>query len=549
MIQYPDGDEVLIALNGVSYAYPTHLTAPVLREIDLEVHRGQYLLICGSSGSGKSSLVRTFNGLIPHFYGGNLSGRVRVGDRCTQETSVADLFHEVGIVFQNPKAQLFNTTVAREILFGMESLGLDRAEMQTRLELISHQMGLEAMLQRNPQSLSGGEQQWVAIAAILVLKPHIIILDEPMANLDTFHIRRLRNLLTDLRNQGLGIVVCEHRMRPTLPDADRVLIIQQGELLLQGPVDQAAINPLWPEQDIELPLAVRIGRKMGLQPLPRTIPALAAHKRLGPLPHPLDTVTVQSGMGKPAGRPVVKTENLNFHFNNQHIIRDVSFTLFAGQCTALVGANGAGKTTLVKLINGLLKPSSGRIEIMGQSIADRKAWQVADNVGTAFQNPNSQFFKLTVEEEILVGPKVQNCLDDQWIAELVTIFKLEQLLDRAPFKLSGGEKKRVAFAAALAAKPQVLVLDEPTAGQDSSFRRALIQCLHRLAQQGAAVLVVTHALDFLESLTDRWLIMAQGRLIADTTPHAIMADDNLMQRAMLMPTETFQWKRLNTDLP
>ena len=195
-----------------------------------------------------------------------------------------------------------------------------------------------------------------------------------------------------------------------------------------------------------------------------------------------------------------------------------------------------------------LKPDSGSIEVMGQSIAKRHAWQVAGNIGTAFQNPNSQFFKLTVEEEVLVGPKVQNCLDDQWISELVAIFRLEHLLQRAPFKLSGGEKKRVAFAAALAAKPKILVLDEPTAGQDSSFRKALIQCLHRLAGQGAAVLVVTHALNFLESLTNRWLIMAGGRLIADATPQDIMADENLMQRAGLMSTEAFQWKQLKTNV-
>ena len=203
-------------------------------------------------------------------------------------------------------------------------------------------------------------------------------------------------------------------------------------------------------------------------------------------------------------------ENVSYAVNGQSIVKDITFSLYAGQCTALVGANGAGKTTLIKLINGLLKPGSGQIHIMGQNTAKLRAWQIAGQVGTAFQNPNSQFFKLTVEEEILVAPKVQHCLDKKWIDELVAIFRLEPLLHRAPFKLSGGEKKRVAFAAALAAKPDILVLDEPTAGQDSRFRQALVQCLTKLAAQGSAVLVVTHALNFLRPLTHRWLVMANG---------------------------------------
>ena len=200
----PHGNAGFIALNEVSYAYPTHVENFVLRDVDLSVYRGEYLLISGKSGSGKSSLVRTFNGLIPHFYGGLLRGSIGINGGRSTDVTVTEQFHRVGMVFQNPQAQLFSSTVEREIVFGLESLGLSRPDMHQRLEDTTRKMGLQNLLQRDPQKLSGGEQQWVAIAVILVLQPDIMVLDEPMANLDPIHVQRLRNLLMKLRGQRPG---------------------------------------------------------------------------------------------------------------------------------------------------------------------------------------------------------------------------------------------------------------------------------------------------------------------------------------------------------
>ena len=537
----PHGNAGFIALNGVSYAYPTHVGNPVLQAMDLSVHRGEYLLISGKSGSGKSSLVRTFNGLIPHFYGGLLYGSVSINGSRSTDVSVTEQFHRVGMVFQNPQAQLFSSTVEREIVFGLESLGLSRPEMHQRLEDTTRKMALQDLLQRNPQKLSGGEQQWVAIAAILALQPDIMVLDEPMANLDPIHVQRLRNLLMDLRGSGLGIVVCEHRLISTLPDADRIIIIDKGRKLLEGDVDTAVLDPAWPDRHIELPLALQMGRRLGLTPLPRQLSDVIARTGNAANQVSLTAPYAETDYSRPHGRPLVALENVGYRIDGNPIVDGISFTLHEGQCSALVGANGAGKTTLIKLINGLIKPGKGKISIAGEDSSNKTAWQLAGQVATAFQNPNSQFFKLTVEEEIMVAPKTLGRLDNAWIDELIDIFQLGHLLKRAPFKLSGGEKKRVAFAAALAAKPQILVLDEPTAGQDYDFRQALINCLHRLTERGATVLVVTHALNFLEPLTNRWLVMAAGRLLADGPADEIMADQDLMMQAGLIPTERFQW--------
>ena len=252
----PHGNAGFIALNGVSYAYPTHMDNFVLRDMDLSVFQGEYLLISGKSGSGKSSLIRTFNGLIPHFYGGLLRGSVRINGSQSTKVTVTEQFHRVGMVFQNPQAQLFSSTVEREIVFGLESLGLSRPDIQQRLENTTTQNGpARPVAARSAKIIRRVNSNGLAITAILALQPDIMVLDEPMANLDPIHVQRLRNLLLELRGGGLGIVMCEHRLISTLPDADRIIIIDKGRKLLEGDVDTAVHHPEWPERHIELPLA------------------------------------------------------------------------------------------------------------------------------------------------------------------------------------------------------------------------------------------------------------------------------------------------------
>lgn len=331
-------------------------------------------------------------------------------------------------------------------------------------------------------------------------------------------------------------------MTPTLPDADQMAVIKQGRLLLNDPPDQVLADAAWPREDIELPLAVSIGRQLGMTPLPHTLEGLpdSADHTMPSLYGP----TVQK-ITTAAGSPILSLEKVSYAIKGRPIVRNVSMKLHPGQCAALVGANGAGKTTLLKLINGLLCPASGTISIHGRNCSGTPAWQLARHIGTAFQNPNNQFFKLTVDEEIRVGPLALDCYDAQWIDELITLFQLEPLLPRAPFKLSGGEKKRVAIAAALAVKPAILTLDEPTAGQDGHFRQALTSCLQRMCHRGTAILIVTHALNFAETLADRWMVMAGGRLIADGPPQQIMADAKILAGAGLAPTEAFTWWQKN----
>lgn len=485
------GDDPFIDVRGVRYAY--RQTGPwVLNGIDLTLLPGGYLLVAGASGSGKSTLARTLNGLIPHFHGGRFEGEVRVGGVSTLQRSVGDLFDQVGMVFQNPEAQLFNRTVLREIAFGLESLGLQRQEIRRRIDAIAQEMEIAHLLDRSPHRLSGGEQQMVSLSAIAALRPKMIVLDEPYANLDAENAQRLRRTLSGLRAKGTGILVCEHRLGQTAADADRMIVMEDGRKVLEGP-----------------PLEV-LRRDMDAWGLDSPEPADLRWDAVpaGPSPGPDE-------------RPLVALEGVSFERDGRRILDNVSFSIGMGECVAIVGPNGAGKTTLLKHFNGILRPTSGRVLLDGRDIRREKVSRTARHVGMAFQNPAGQFFKLTVWDEITVAARAMNCFDPEWIHELVGLFKLEPLVTLPPYRLSCGEKKRVAFAAALSAKPAVLVLDEPTSGQDRHFKNALGGFLTALRARGQTVVLVTHDLSFAGKYASRRLMLKEGRIVSAGSPRPV----------------------------
>ncbi len=500
-----------ISTEGLRYTYRRDRAPWVLNGIDLAIRPDEYLLIAGASGSGKSTLCRTFNGLIPHFHGGVLEGRVRVGGQETTDLSVGDLFGQVGMVFQNPEAQLFNRTVAGEIAFGLESMGLPRTVMKARIDAVSRAMGISGLLDRDPHSLSGGEQQLTCLAAILSLHPQIIVLDEPYASLDPANVWRVRKALQRIHEGGTGIIVGEHRMGYTAPDVERMIVLDGGRIVLDGPPSRL-LTPI-------------ITETFGLT------------GGDGGAGSPVASASGSEGHPEAPSETVLTAEALSHAMDGRMILNKIRFRLGKGECTALLGANGAGKTTLLKHFNGLLRPTSGRMTLNGHDIRELPVSKLARHVGMAFQNPSSQFFKLSVRDEILAGPRALDCVDEGWIDRLVRLFRLEPLMERPPFRLSGGEKKRVAFTAALASQPEVLALDEPTAGQDGHFRKALGGFLSDLRALGRSVIFATHDLGFAARNAERWVVMAEGGILADGSPREILADHALMVTAGLRPPE------------
>ncbi len=488
------GRKPFIQIQGLRYAY--RKDGPwILDGIDLNVPAGESLLVAGASGSGKSTLARAVNGLIPHFYGGRFEGDVIIGGISTRQGSVADLFDQVGMVFQNPEAQLFNRSVFREIAFGLESLGLPRREIRRRIHEIAEEMEIVHLLDRSPHSLSGGEQQMVCLSAIAALRPRMIVLDEPFANLDSDNAMRFRRTLTHLRRAGMGVLVCEHRLGHAADDAGRMVILDRGRKIMDGPPAEV----MGPGIDA-----------YGLETAPPGGWVQA---------YEIETPAFRAAPAKAS--PLMTIEKVSFRRDGRTVLDDVSFSVHPGECVAIVGPNGAGKTTLLKHFNGLLRPSSGRVLLEGRNIRKEKVSRLARHVGMAFQNPTGQFFKLSVWDEITVAARAMNRYDPAWIDELVRLFRLETLTSRPPYRLSDGEKKRVAFAAALSARPDLLVLDEPTSGQDRSFKEALGGFLTALQARGQTVVLVTHDLDFAARYACRWLVLKDGRITTAGTPRRV----------------------------
>ncbi len=529
----------LIQLEHVRYRYPD-ASAYALDDVHLNIDAGEYVLLAGASGSGKSTFCRLLNGLIPEFYGGSLDGSVRVEGTDTRARPVHEWIARVGLVFQNPEAQLFNSTVAREIAFGLESLGLPREEIASRIAQTLQMAQIEPLANRAPHALSGGEQQLVAIAAILALRPRVLVLDEPFANLDPAALARVRSLLREIHRQGTTLVIAEHRLHATLQDATRLIVLDRGRVVRDG-APRAVLHDDVSAFRLNTPFVVRLARASGWSETPLSVDeavALSRRRNSATLPERRNGTNTM-----PAEAPtVVQARGLSFALDGRTILANIDLVLRRGECVALLGKNGSGKTTLLKHLDGIHRPTSGALVVLGQDATRARVSELAKNVGLVFQNPNDQLFKPNVREEIEVAPRALGALDATWLDKLIGMFALQPLLHRSPFTLSEGEKKRVAFAAALAAHPAILALDEPTTGQDATFRSALAQLLHELQQQGMSILLATHDLEFAERVASRWLVLADGSIAAQGAPDDVMGNTEVMRRAGLVPTARFRFQ-------
>lgn len=468
----------MIRLCDVHYHYRGQ--GPVLADLRLSIPDGQYVVVCGASGSGKSTFGYLLNGLIPHFFEGDLSGTVEVNGRDTRSHSVSDLFPHLGMVFQNADAQLFSGSVETEIAFGLESLGLSPTEIESRIGRTARLFEIESLLSRSPQRLSGGEKRLVTIAAVCSTDPPILVLDEPYAHLDGQGTQKIRETLRKLHNQGKTVVAMEHAHRGLLEDPERCIVLEKGRVIGDGSASEAA--------------------------------TLLHQKQIIPQysPRPI-------GPG-PDRTPVLRLSKVSCRLEGRKVLRGISLEIGRGEAVALIGKNGAGKTTLLKHLNGLIRPEEGVVSILGKPMDGRDPSELAPFIQLSFQNPHDQFFRFRVEDELEAGCRALQRQDPAWAEELRALFLLQALRDRSPFRLSEGEKKRVALASVLGPKPLILALDEPTAGQDGRFRMNLANLLGSLRMRGVTILVVTHDLPFAQAVADRWVLLEEGEVVADGSP-------------------------------
>ncbi len=462
----------MITLKNVSYTYP-HQSEPALRNISLHVGRGEAVLLTGGSGCGKSTLGRIVNGLIPEHFSGTLSGQVLVDGKESGEVAFHDLTRIVGSLFQDPEQQFLSTTVNDELRTALEWRGLSAQEIDEALNPVIDRLGLRSKLEDSLFTLSEGEKQKVVLASVLALKPRVLMLDEPTANLDPGAVAELRDILMELKREGMTLVIFDHRLYWLEPLVDHVGILEEGCL-----VETGGFQTLEKHRD-----------RFGLR--------AARSERLA-LPTDTDFLGGATPPAEPNRKDEFLIENLTFSYpRKEPLFENLSVCFPAGKITVLCGGNGCGKTTLARLMIGLEKPSAGGFHLHGEPLAGRDLLRHGSLV---LQNTELQLYMRSVEEELTsAADAVGTPLD---VDKVLENFQLSDTRSRHPQSLSGGQRQRLVVACALLKKPDLLILDEPTSGLDGRNMRLLAGQVRAAAAHGAAVIVITHDHELINECCD-----------------------------------------------
>jgi len=467
-------ERTVIIFDQLTYRYPA-TAQPALEGISLTISAGEVVLLIGPSGSGKSTLLRTLNGLVPHFTGGKISGQVSVAGHNPVALGPSHMARITGMVFQEPESQFVVDVVEDEIAFALENSGVAREEMHSRVDSVLNQLGITHLRSRAIHTLSGGEQQRLAIASALVMQPSLLVLDEPTSQLDDDNASHVLDAVVKLNHElGLTVVISEHRLERVLPFATRVVELAHGQLKAdsQGQRQDRQASP-----------------QAGRERTPEAFGRAAA-----------DTPTRLLVSGLCAG------------YGTRDVLRDLSCTVSRGEIAALMGPSGSGKTTLLRCIMGLTQPRQGTIVVNGRSISGRDTADIASDVAYLPQNPGALLFADTVMDELNITRRNHGLapFDAPGAAALLSQLGIGHCASAYPRDLSVGERQRAALGAVVAAQPLLLLLDEPTRGLDAGSKRALADVLRRFAQSGAGVLLVTHDHALVELCASRVMYLTGG---------------------------------------
>jgi energy-coupling factor transporter ATP-binding protein EcfA2 len=523
----------LIKVAGLTFYY-SDTTHPALKDVTLTISDGEFVLLTGPSGGGKSSFCRCLNGLIPHFYGGKISGQVTVAGQDTLKSSTKDTATSVGFVFQDPENQLVSTDVEREIAFGLENLGFPRDLIAKRLEESLDTLGIAHLRYRQLNELSGGEKQKVAIASVLALHPKVLVLDEPTSELDPKGAEDLLSVVTRLNDElGLTVLLVEHRLDRVIQYVDRLIIFNAGSIVIDGDIDDIVTNRYGElsEIGIGVPPLIRLFQELrkrdtGISKIPLTVKEgrAAIRNTFQHLATPQDS---SQNHKQTTGKRLVEIKNLWYAYpEGPTVLKNINLEMCSGEFVAIMGRNASGKTTLVKHFNRLLVPTKGQVKIDGVDTRKATVAQLASQVGFVFQNPNDHLFADTVHDEIAFTMKNLGFDGEETklrLDEVMERFHLSEYRDRYPRSLSGGEKQRVALASVLATKPQILILDEPTRGMEYRLKSELMGFLQEYCAQGNTVVLVTHDVEVAAEYAARVILMSEGKIIVDGEKHEVLS--------------------------
>ena len=538
-----------ISFNHFTFQYDAQAEA-TLKDIRFDIAKGEKVLILGPSGSGKSTLAQCLNGIIPNIHKGQAKGQVRIDGQDIFKQSIYDKSQLVSTVLQDPDGQFIGLTVAEDLAFALENDCANQSEMKDKVALWAERLDLTSLLNHRPQDLSGGQKQRVSLAGVLIDESPILLFDEPLANLDPKSGQETIDLIDKIHEEvGATTIIIEHRLEDVLyRPVDRILLVNKGELLFNGRPDELLSSTLLLENGIRDPLYLTVLRQLGFD----TTRAQNLSQ--------LDALDL-SGLGIPdsvlrdktetSTDSILKVEGLSVSYgDNPAVIEDMSFSLKKGERLAIVGKNGAGKSTLAKALCGFV-PSQGKLTYKGQDISQDSIAERSERIGFVLQNPNQMISQTMIFDEVALGLRLRGIEEaevEERVHEVLKTCGLYSFRKWPISALSFGQKKRVTIASILVLKPEIIILDEPTAGQDYKTYTDIMNFLDSLQKQGHTIVMITHDMQLMLEYSDRCLVVVEGKIIADDKPVTILNQKDLLESANLKQTSLYTLgQKLSSD--
>ncbi|TJY29195.1 ABC transporter ATP-binding protein [Leuconostoc mesenteroides] len=537
--------EPFIDFQHVTFKYHAQ-SEPTLHDVSFQIYPGEKVLIAGASGSGKTTLLRLLNGLIPQAYQGDITGELTINGKKILNQSLFDLSLQAGTVLQDSDAQFVGMTVAEDIAFSLENDNQPIKIVREKVAKWANRFGLGKRLTLAPQSLSGGQKQRTAMAGVLVDEGDLLLFDEPLASLDPAAGAAAMALIDELQQErNMTVVVIEHRIEDVLrAHVDRVIVMAHGRIVANDTPTAIIQAGVLSANGLDEPLYIQLLRRAGV-PVNK-IPHVADVEKVDvsnfrdqieTLAEPVQTVTHDDKQ--------LLVQNLTFTYDQQEpLFENLSTSIHEGEILGIVGKNGSGKTTLSHLLTGFLTPSGGDIQLDGRSLLSDSIKERADHIGYVLQNPNHMITKATVFDEVASGLRLRNIDEEQVterVREMLQLVDLDGMRNWPISALSFGQKKRLTIAAVLVLKPEILILDEPTAGQDATHTSQLLSFLQNInITNHTTIIIITHDMHLLANFVQRALVVVDGQILADTTPAELLANEALVDAASLRTTSIYR---------
>ena len=538
-----------ISFNQFTFQYDAQAEA-TLKDISFDIAKGEKVLILGPSGSGKSTLAQCLNGIIPNIHKGQAQGQVRIDGQDIFKQSIYDKSQLVSTVLQDPDGQFIGLTVAEDLAFALENDCADQSEMKDKVALWAERLDLTSLLNHRPQDLSGGQKQRVSLAGVLIDESPILLFDEPLANLDPKSGQETIDLIDKIHKEvGATTIIIEHRLEDVLyRPVDRILLVNEGELIFNGSPDELLSSTLLLENGIREPLYVTVLRQLGFDT--RSAQNLSQLDALDLSDLALPDRVLKDKKDS-SSDSILKVEGLSVSYgDNPAIIEDLSFSLKKGERLAIVGKNGAGKSTLAKALCGFV-PSQGKLTYKGQDISQDSIAERSERIGFVLQNPNQMISQTMIFDEVALGLRLRGIEEAEVEARVHEVLKTCGLYSFRKWPISAlsfGQKKRVTIASILVLKPEIIILDEPTAGQDYKTYTDIMTFLDSLQKQGHTIVMITHDMQLMLEHSDRCLVVVEGKIIADDKPVTILNQKDLLESANLKQTSLYTLgQKLSSD--